>query len=88
MLGDAFSDAGAFAEASAAYQECLESNPFSSDAWFNLASAQEAVGNLLAASAAYQGYLQVKPDADDREEVLAHVAKLESSGQREPETEP
>ena len=87
MLGDAFSDAGAFSEASAAYQECLESNPFSSDAWFNLASAQEAQGNLLAASAAYQGYLQVRPDADDRREVLAHVAELEAAGQSDPQSE-
>ena len=81
LLGNAFSDAEAHTEATVAYQECLESNPFSGDAWFNLAASQEAQGNLLAASAAYQGYLQVRPDAEDSVAIMEHVAHLEASAE-------
>jgi len=78
LLGDAFTDAGAHAEAGAAYQECLDSNPFSAEAWFNFAASLELQGNGPAAAAAYQGYLQVRPDAEDREEIAQHIANLEA----------
>jgi predicted Zn-dependent protease len=78
LMGNAFTDAEAHDEASAAYQQCLESNPFSGDAWYNLATAQEATGNLPAAVAAYAGYLQVRPEAEDLAEVTAHMALLEA----------
>ncbi len=51
----------------------------SSDTIFQIAELQERVGNLVAASTAFQRYLHITKDPPDRDVVLARIAKLEKT---------
>lgn len=78
LLGNAFSDAGAHAEAIASYRQSLESNPFEPETWWNFALALESHGESSAAAAAYEAWLeQAKGAADaERADVEARIAIL------------
>lgn len=76
LLGNAFCDVAAYAEAARAYQLSLESNPFSHDVWYNLGVALTEAADDEGAAEAWEGYLRVRPDAPDRAEVAAEIRRL------------
>jgi tetratricopeptide (TPR) repeat protein len=59
------------------FQEAVRLAPWWSDAYFNLALAQEKAGRLADAIASYKWYLTASPDAKDFQEVKDKVVELE-----------
>jgi Tfp pilus assembly protein PilF len=84
LMGDAFVDVGALPEGARAYEQALESNPFGSSIWFNLACVRLKLEDSAGAKAAFEAYLRCVPDAPDRQEVEAKLAALEKDETVEP----
>jgi len=53
LLGNAFVDVGALAEAENAYRQAIATNPFDAEVWFNLAIVCERLGQVDAAAEAH-----------------------------------
>ena len=60
-------------EAERAYQAALERNPDAADAYKGLGDANLSRGQYRQAGLAYVSYLKMKPDAPDRDVVMAKV---------------
>jgi len=80
LMGNAFMDVGAHAEAVSAYRQSLATQPFERELWWNFAIALEKVGDRAGAATAYEAYLKQAVDlgADEREEVGALITRLRS----------
>lgn len=80
LLGNAFADVGAHAEAVNAYRQSLATQPFERELWWNFAVALERVEDRHGAAAAYEAYLKQARELDEgeREEVGALIARLRS----------
>lgn len=81
LMGNAFMDVGAHAEAVKAYQQGLATQPFERELWWNFAIALEKVGDRAGAATAYEAYLKQARGLDEaeREEVGALIARLRST---------
>ena len=71
------SDASGYRDAVQEFSKATEYAPDWADAWFNLGVAQEKVGDLPGAMKSFQRYLDLDPDAPDRNDVEALIYKLE-----------
>jgi predicted Zn-dependent protease len=80
LMGNAFMDVGATAEALSAYEQSLASQPFEAELWWNYALALEKAGDSKGAATAYQAYLKQAHglDAETRDEVVELIARLHS----------
>jgi len=65
LLGNAFLDVKAHAEAVRAYREALGSNPFEAEIWWNLGVALEATGDPAGAQEAYTTHARLVAEGDD-----------------------
>lgn len=75
-------DASAYEMAIAAYREALRIAPWWADAYFNLAAAQEAAGNLVEATASTKLYLAAVPAGSaDAREAQNKLYALEAKGE-------
>lgn len=79
LLGDAFNDAGALAEAARAYRLSLDSDPFNADVWHNLAVASTAAGDASAAVEAWDGFLRVAPAGPEADAARAERERLRAA---------
>lgn len=76
-LAVAYTKANLNDEAIAAYEKSLELNPNNADAHYNLGLLYEKFkGDPDTATFHYNKYLELKPDAGDREEVLGWIEKI------------
>ncbi|MCH8347499.1 MAG: tetratricopeptide repeat protein [Proteobacteria bacterium] len=71
------SDASGYQDAVSEFKQAIQLAPNWADAWFNLGVAQEKVGDLSGAMKSFQKYLDLNPNASDRNEVEALIYKLE-----------
>ena len=79
LLGDAFAEVAAWTEAARAYRACVSVDPFCREAWYNLGRAHAERGDAERAVVAFEGYLDAAPEAEDREAVLAELARLRAA---------
>jgi len=79
LLGNAFMDVGAMREAENAYSLSLETNPFSAQAWYNLARCRHQLDDAASAISAYEAYLRAAPQAEDRRQVTEWMESLEAT---------
>lgn len=79
LLGNAFFDAGHYAEAEGAYRESLASNPFEAETWWNLAEARDALSDRAGLIEALEGWLGVAKDDAQRPEVEARLVGLRAA---------
>jgi len=76
-LGVAYIQAELYDEAVEAYKKSLEFNPDNPEAHYNLGLLYESVrGDKERASLHYHKYLELKPDADDKDEVEAWIERF------------
>lgn len=78
LLGNAFLDLKHHEEAARAFRSSLDSDPFSSITWYNLALACHGMGDAPGEQEALAAYLRVEPNASDRQQVEATLSKLTS----------
>ncbi|MDD2752180.1 MAG: tetratricopeptide repeat protein [Candidatus Omnitrophica bacterium] len=84
-LAVAFTQAKLFDEAIDSYEKSLSFDPTNADAHYNLGLLYtSARGMPEKAVQHYQEYLKLKPDAEDKDEVLAWIDKLKGYGQGMP----
>jgi len=84
-LAVAFTQAKLFDEAIDAYEKSLSFDPNNADAHYNLGLLYtSARGIPERALEHYQAYLKLKPDAEDKDEVLAWIEKLKNYGEIKP----
>lgn len=76
LLGNAFFDAGHYAEAEGAYRESLSANPFEAETWWNLGEARDALNDRAGLVEALEGWLGVAKDDEKRPEVEARLIAL------------
>jgi tetratricopeptide (TPR) repeat protein len=58
------------------------------DFYFNIGQCQRHLGQARRAIAAFERYLELKPDADDRQQVRGMVARLRARARSEPPLDP
>ncbi|MDD5595510.1 MAG: tetratricopeptide repeat protein [Candidatus Omnitrophica bacterium] len=76
-LAVAFTQSKLFDEAIDSYEKSLSFDPTNADAHYNLGLLYtSARGNPEKALQHYQEYLKLKPDAEDKDEVMGWIAKL------------
>lgn len=82
-LAVAYTKAKLHDEAIEAYLKSLEANPGNSEAHYNLGLLYEKVKNKPdKAVLHYKKYLEIQPQAEDREEVMKWIKKLEIGGRQ------
>ena len=69
-------DVGAHREAENAFALSLEINPFSGQAWYNLARCRHQLMDSARAVSAYEAYLRASPQAEDRQQVETWIEEL------------
>jgi tetratricopeptide (TPR) repeat protein len=72
-------DQGQLEQAIANYDKAIELLPSYANTYYNRAFAHNAQGNPGQAIADFRHYLQLQPDAEDRSQVEAWIAKLEAT---------
>lgn len=78
-LAVAFTQAKLFDEAIDSYEKSLTFDPSNADAHYNLGLLYTSVRGIPEkASQHYQQYLKLKPDAEDKDEVIAWIEKLKN----------
>jgi tetratricopeptide (TPR) repeat protein len=80
MLGDMYAELGKYAEAVAAYEQSLKTNPNRYNSFYGAGMASEKMKDMQKAKSYYARLVELKGKTDSTRESLAHAKQLVSAG--------